>query len=153
MHYVFQNRFIIVYYKYTDSLKFIAPLFLLLLFSANAVFYNASAQSPVGGMDLKHGKSGDYLKDETEFSKTMNISHNALDSVYSQVASSGENVYIVWEQAVGGRSNTKNYDIYLVVSHNGGLNFSKPMNISNNSGFSEHPQIVATGNNVYVLWV
>jgi hypothetical protein len=120
---------------------------------AIAIFCNASPQFAVEGMDLKYGKSNDYTKDETEFSKTMNISHNALDSVYSQVASSGENVYIVWEQAVGGGSNTKNYDIYLVVSHNGGLNFSKPMNISNNSGFSEHPQIVATGNNVYVLWV
>jgi hypothetical protein len=126
---------------------------LLLFLLAIAIFCNASPQFAVEGMDLKYGKSNDYTKDETEFSKTMNISHNALDSVYSQVASSGENVYIVWEQAVGGRSNAKNYDIYLVVSHNGGLNFSKPMNISNNSGFSEHPQIVATGNNVYVLWV
>lgn len=141
-----------MYYKYTDSLKFIAPLFLLLFLLANAIFCNASPQSAVEGMDLKYGKSDDYLKDETEFSKTRNISHDAFDSVYSQVASSGENVYISWEQAVGG-SNAKNYDIYFVVSHNGGSNFSKPMNISNNSGFSEHPQIVATGNNVYVLWV
>ena len=94
-------------------------------------------------MNLKYGKSDDYLKDEIEFSKTRNISHDAFDSVYSQVASSGENVYIAWEQAVGG-SNAKNYDIYFVVSHNSGSNFSKPMNISNNSGFSEHPQIVGS---------
>ena len=141
-----------VYYKYTDSLKFIGPLFLLLFFLANAIFCNASPQSAVEGMDLKYGKSDDYLKDENEFSKTRNISHDASDSVYSQVASSGENAYIVWEQALGG-SNAKNYDIYFVVSHNGGLNFSKRLNISDNSGFSEHPQIVATGKNVYVLWV
>lgn len=126
---------------------------MLLFLLAIAIFCNASPQFAVEGMDLKYGKSDDYPKDESEFSKTRNISHDAFDSVYSQVASSGENVYIVWEQAVGRRSNAKNYDIYLVVSHNGGSNFSKPMNISNNSGFSGHPQIVATGNNVYVLWV
>lgn len=142
-----------MYYSCNDSLKFIAPLFLLLFFLANAIFCNASPQSAVKGMDLKYGKSDGYLKDETEFSKTRSISHDAFDSVYSQVASSGENVYIVWEQAMGGGNNAKNYDIYFVVSHNGGLNFSKPMNLSNNSGFSEHPQIVATGDDVYVLWV
>ena len=40
-----------------------------------------------------------------------------------------------------------------MVSNNGGINFSDPVNLSNNKGFSEHPQISATENNVYVLWV
>ena len=103
-------------------------------------------------MNLKYGKSDDYLKDEIEFSKTRNISHDAFDSVYSQVASSGRECLHSMGTS-GEEGNAKNYDIYFVVSHNSGSNFSKPMNISNNSGFSEHPQIVAAGNNVYVLWV
>ena len=28
-----------------------------------------------------------------------------------------------------------------------------PINLSNNTGFSEHPQISASGNNVYIVWV
>lgn len=40
-----------------------------------------------------------------------------------------------------------------MVSNNGGINFSDPVNLSNNKGFSDHPQISATENNVYILWV
>lgn len=83
---------------------------------------------------------------------TRNLSHNNEDSVYSQIASVRDNVYVVWEQSVPG-SDAKNYDIYFMSSQDGGINFSDPVNLSNNKGFSEHPQISATENNVYVLWV
>jgi hypothetical protein len=33
------------------------------------------------------------------------------------------------------------------------LTFGKEINLSNNPGFSEHPQIAASGNNVYVVWI
>jgi hypothetical protein len=84
--------------------------------------------------------------------ETLNLSHNIDDSVYSQVASSGDNVYVVWEQSVRGPT-AKNYDIFFMVSNDGGINFSDPVNLSNNNGFSEHPQISATENNVCILWV
>jgi hypothetical protein len=83
---------------------------------------------------------------------TRNLSHNNEDSVYSQIASVRDNVYVVWEQSVPG-SDAKNYDIYFMSSQDGGINFSDPVNLSNNTGFSEHPQIAAVENNVYVLWV
>jgi hypothetical protein len=83
---------------------------------------------------------------------TRNLSHNDDDSVYSQIASFGDNVYIVWEQSVPG-PDAKNYDIYFMSSKDGGINFNDPVNLSNNKGFSEHPQIAAEENNVYILWV
>lgn len=83
---------------------------------------------------------------------TRNLSHNSEDSVYSQIASIRDNVYIVWEQSVPG-PDPKNYDIYFRSSKDGGINFNEPVNLSNNKGFSEHPQIAAVENNVYVLWV
>lgn len=58
----------------------------------------------------------------------------------------------MWEQSVPG-SDAKNYDIYFMSSKDGGINFSDPVNLSNNKRFSEHPQIAAVENNVYVLWV
>jgi hypothetical protein len=46
-----------------------------------------------------------------------------------------------------------NYDIFIKKSIDGGLTFGKEINLSNNPGFSEHPQIAASGNNVYVVWI
>lgn len=83
------------------------------------------------------------------FENATNFTSNPNDSVYGQVAASGDSVYIVWEESVSGR----NYDIFFKMSQNGGNSFqSTATNLSNNSGFSEHPQIAANGNNVYVVW-
>jgi hypothetical protein len=49
------------------------------------------------------------------------------------------------------RGNT-NYDVYFKKSTDGGITFSKSINISNNSGFSQHPQIAVSGSNVYIAW-
>ena len=97
------------------------------------------------------------------FSKSINLTNNTRDSVYGQVASYKNNVYVVWQEnnpdsfddnkANGAYNNYRNYDIYIKKSIDGGLTFSKEMNLSNNPGFSEHPQIAISGNNVYVAWI
>jgi hypothetical protein len=84
--------------------------------------------------------------------KTKNLSQNLEDSVYAQVSTSGENVYIVWQESVGS-DEAKDYDIFFIVSTDGGATFTSPINLSNNKGFSEHPQISASQNNVYIVWV
>ena len=84
--------------------------------------------------------------------KTKNLSQNLEDSVYAQVSTSGENVYIVWQESVGS-DEAKDYDIFFIVSRDGGATFTSPINLSNNKGFSEHPQISASRNNVYIVWV
>ena len=96
---------------------------------------------------------------QVRFSEPVNLTDNARDSVYAQVASSGENVYMVWQEnpppgfPSSGGGGLINYEIFIKKSVDGGLTFGKEVNLSNNPGFSEHPQIAASGNNVYVAWI
>ncbi len=80
----------------------------------------------------------------------INLTNNPRDSVYGQVAAWNSSVYVVWQDSMpaGGR----NYDIFISKSDDKGDTFASPINLSNNVGFSEHPQITAHGNNVYVVW-
>ena len=80
-----------------------------------------------------------------------NLSNNERDSTYPQTESAGNNVYMVWQDNMFGL-NRMNYDILLKTSTDGGRTFGDIVNLSNNSGFSEHPQIAVNGTNVYVVW-
>jgi hypothetical protein len=95
--------------------------------------------------------------DGLSFSEPVNLTNNQRDSVYAQVATQGNNVYIVWQEnppsPVTSSDNEINYDIFIKKSIDGGLTFGKEINLSYNPGFSEHPQIAASGNNVYVVWI
>ena len=84
----------------------------------------------------------------TSFGPPINISNNAGSSQNPQIAASGNNVYVTWQD----NTPTGNIDIFFAVSNNNGTSFGPPINISNNTGSSEVPQIVASGNNVYVTW-
>lgn len=82
------------------------------------------------------------------FENATNLTNNSNDSVYGQVAASGDSVFVVWEESVQGQ----NYDIFVKRSQNGGSTFGSAANLSRNAGFSEHPQIAAAGSSVYVVW-
>jgi len=66
-----------------------------------------------------------------------------------QIATSGNNVYVVWSDNQAG-----NNEIFFANSTNNGAIFDPdgPFNLSNDSGNSENPKIKASGNNVYVAW-
>ena len=102
------------------------------------------------------------------FIEPINLTNNTRDSVYAQIASHGDNVYMVWQEnnpdpldrnnkvnnnIQYNNDNYRNYDIYIKKSTDGGLTFSKEINLSKNPGFSEHPQIAISENNVYVAWI
>ena len=101
------------------------------------------------------------------FTNPINLTNNTRDSVYGQIASDEHNLYMVWQEnnpdlldynhndnnSKYTNNNYRNYDIYIRKSIDGGLTFSKQINLSNNSGFSEHPQIAISENNVYVVLV
>ncbi|HET6727146.1 MAG TPA: sialidase family protein [Nitrososphaeraceae archaeon] len=93
-------------------------------------------------------KSSERLQFGTE---TNNLTQNQNDSVYPQIAAWKNNVYVVWSESTQG-STDKNYDIYFKASSDGGKTFGRTINLSDNPSFSEHPQIVAVENNVYVVW-
>lgn len=81
-----------------------------------------------------------------------NLSDNTGDSVYAQITSYKNNVYTVWQDNVISKD-PLNYDILMRKSNDEGATYSDVVNLSNNTGFSEHPQIAVSGNNVYVVWI
>jgi hypothetical protein len=82
------------------------------------------------------------------FENATNLTDNDQDSVYGQVAAWNSSVYVIWQDSVSGR----NYDIFIKKSVDNGTSFGSPVNLSDNPGFSEHPQLSAFGSNVYALW-
>jgi len=86
-----------------------------------------------------------------EFRDTINLTNNERDSVYGQISTSNNNVYVVWQESKPG-SDLRNYEILFKHSIDNGSSFSKEINLSNNTGFSEHPQISSAADNVYVIW-
>ena len=92
------------------------------------------------------------LTSDFNFSNVTNITNNIEDSVYAQIAAVNNTVYLVWQESVNDKSNKNNYDVYFKKSENNGNTFSKPINLSNNTGFSEHPQIAVTKNGIYIVW-
>ena len=90
---------------------------------------------------------------ELVFSNVTNITNNQKNSVYAQIATNHKNdVYIIWQESVTKKPDEKNYDIFFTKSEDNGTTFSKPLNLSNNPGFSEHPQIALSKNGIFVIW-
>jgi hypothetical protein len=99
------------------------------------------------------------------FSNVTNLTNNPNDSVYPQVAASENNVYAVWEDSTTPDLSNNNYDIYIKKSADWGERFAKSsnssaidtatdvLNLSNNPGFSNHPQIAAYDEKVHVAWI
>lgn len=84
------------------------------------------------------------------FGSSIDISSGTANSCCDAIATSGSWVYVVWEACVG-PCNT-NTDIFFRASSNDGKTWGSTINISNNPGISEYPQISALGSDVYVAW-
>ena len=67
----------------------------------------------------------------TSFGTPINLSNNTGGSFNPQIAASGNNVYVTWEDSTPG-----NIDIFFAASNNNGTSFSTPINLSNNTGGS-----------------
>jgi hypothetical protein len=86
-----------------------------------------------------------------EFEDIVNLTNNNEDSVYGQVSSSNNNTYVVWQESVPGNTD-RNYEIFFKKSSDDGNSFGERIQVSDNIGFSEHPQMASENNNVYVVW-
>jgi hypothetical protein len=82
------------------------------------------------------------------FGWILNLSNNTGASSWPAVAASGNNVYVVWGDTTPG-----NPDILYRRSTDSGANFGSTVNLSNTVGGSGVPDVAASGNNVYVVWV
>lgn len=79
-----------------------------------------------------------------------NVSLNAGASRFPRVAVSGCHVYAVWEDYT---VNANAADVLMARSVDRGATYSAPINISGDPSNSIGPQVVASGNHVYVLWI
>ena len=82
------------------------------------------------------------------FTTPVNISNNSGDSSYPKVLVSENNIYVVWAFTV----TNKDYDILFSKSTDGGATFATPVNLSNTVGDTGLPQMVMSGNNIYITW-
>ena len=99
---------------------------------------------PFGNTDIFVAASNN---NGASFGTPINLSNNTTSSILPQIATIGNNVYVTWADYT-----PINADIFLAVSNNNGTSFGTPINLSNNAGFSQNPQIAASGSNVYVTW-
>jgi hypothetical protein len=79
----------------------------------------------------------------------LNLSNDIEFSLDEQIASSGNNVYVVWRD---NNASSINAGILLKRSNNSGVSFEPAITLSRTSGFSFEPRISTSGNNVYVVW-
>jgi ethanolamine utilization microcompartment shell protein EutL len=95
--------------------------------------------------DITTGNAEILYKRSTDggatFGSTINLSNDPRDSVLPAIAALGNVVHVVWE-AVSGVVYTRSTD--------GGATFGSTINLGNIGG---SPDISASGNNVYVMWV
>jgi hypothetical protein len=120
------------------------------------------------GSSTIEGNNNEGFTDDTasriRFENVTNFTDNPNDSVYGQVAASENNVYVVWEGSTTSDSSNNNHDIYIRKSADQGETFTKNnnnstmdttevINLSNNPGFSEHPQIAAYKEKIHVAWI
>lgn len=91
-------------------------------------------------------------------SDIYNLSNNQNDSVYGQISSiDSSDLALVWQDSnfkiTGSNLIDRNYDIYFENFDLNDLTKKDRLNLSNNSGFSEHPHMAVSGNNTYIAWV
>ena len=124
------------------SLYYVSIIYLLII--------GSSIVTQATGMDPEDRQNSHKILKFTNVTKNLTLNEN--DSVYPQIASSSNNVYVVWQESVKTKG-SRNYDIFFKKSNDSGNIFGSPVNLSNNNGFSEHPQIACVGNHIYVVWV
>ena len=84
----------------------------------------------------------------TTFSIPVNVSDTTTDSINPQIAMSGENVVITWDEFLSGG----NDETFAVMSTDSGTTFSIPVNVSDTTTSSFEPQIAMSGENVVITW-
>lgn len=84
------------------------------------------------------------------FGKTIKLSTTSLPSGQPEIASSGNNVYIIWSD-ISGEDEFQKQHILFKRSVDEGATFSTAKEIDVISGHLEQ-RIAASGNNLYVVW-
>ncbi len=84
----------------------------------------------------------------SSFSKPVEITRHSGNSGLPQLAAAGNEVYLVWED-----NSLGNFEVFLDKSTNDGTTFTVPVNVSNDTGDSGTPQLIVSGQNLYLVWM
>ena len=99
------------------------------------------------------GKSDIFLAKSLDggasFNDVLNLSNTTGRSANPELILSGTNIYVTWLEDL---NNSDNWEIFFKASNDNGTTFNKPINISNNTGLSEDPEIAADEENVILTW-
>ncbi|HET8792935.1 MAG TPA: sialidase family protein [Nitrososphaeraceae archaeon] len=151
----FRNTMRVLPYNILINMICVFFIFVLSLLVFN---YDIKAINDTNANDFQNN-TADYLTKYTDLnlinftlSNVTNLTNNNEDSIYGQVGSLEDNVYIVWEESVIESLPYHNYDIFFIKSEDKGSTFSKPLNLSNNTKFSERPQIALSTDGIFVVW-
>lgn len=132
-------------------------LFILVL--SPFLFYNDIHALDDMNYDDFQNSSSQYLKEYDNLTMTsfpnsnvINLTNNSEDSIYGQIESFEDNIYVVWQESVTESLPEHNYDIFFIKSEDNGKTFSKAINLSNNTKFSERPQIAVSENGIFIAW-
>ncbi len=92
-----------------------------------------------------------FLKRSTDsgssFSNTTTINQGQKDSSDALLNSSGNKVYVIWDD-----NSTGNSKIFFRKSMDAGANFTNNLSLSNPMGQSQYPSMVPYSNNIYAVW-
>lgn len=80
------------------------------------------------------------------FGNVINLSNDESYSQHPQIAVSGDNVYIVWEDTF-----VPNPQINIVTSADGGATFGPKRIVANPTSALTYPQIAISGNDLYIV--
>ena len=117
-----------------------------MIVSGNNVYVVWADESNGGDFDIFFRVSHDNGQ---TFEPPIDLSSNTAFSFSPQIIVSGNNVFVVWQDL----SNGGDPDIFFRVSNDNGQTFEPPIDLSSNTGTSEGPQMIVSGNNVYVVWM
>ncbi|MGI0051126.1 MAG: sialidase family protein, partial [Nitrososphaeraceae archaeon] len=83
------------------------------------------------------------------FSQPINFSNDPSDSINPNLIVVHNNLFVIWND-----NSTKNYNVMIKRSSDGGITFSQPINLSNTTNSdSINPQLAAIDNNkLFVVW-
>ena len=88
------------------------------------------------------------IDDGITFGRIMQLSNYSEFAINDISNAYNSNIYIVWQGNFKGQ-----FDIFLSKSYDGGITFSKPINLSNSTNAdSINPQLASTANELFVVW-
>lgn len=105
------------------------------------VDYSTSPAAILFRSSLNNGKT---------FGSVFDISSATGDSGGEELAVSGAWLYAVWFACVGNCN--INSDVFFRASDDNGTTWGPTINVSNDPGISDQPEIATSGNDVYVAW-